>query len=131
MTNLQRLNKHINNAFIKGGLTLQTGLNNFLNEVTYKGGYQVGGFSKVIKLKISQYLEELRHDNGATLYYEVIGLIPEQSGYNIGLWFNEAAGVLEIEVSKRFTSKKAALKEAAEREQLAIYNWKKQETIYL
>jgi hypothetical protein len=132
MTNLQRLINIIEKAFRTGGATLQTGQNNFLNEVTYVRGYQVAGFSKVIKLKISDFINRtVNHDGGAALYDDIIGLKETNRGYNIELWYDEAASVLEIEASKRIISKKEALKVASELNQKAIYDWANQKSITL
>lgn len=74
MTNLQRLNNIIEKAFETGGATLQTNNNNFLNVINYKRGYRVAGYSKVIKLRISDFINRtVNHDGGAALYDDISG----------------------------------------------------------
>ena len=122
MTNLQRFNIQVLKAINEGGITLGLGEKNFLKTCNYKQGYQVGGFSREIIIDVNKI--ENFNNEWINFYYEVLALTPNfyENGLNLGLWVDN--GLLYIEISKRFLSKKQAIKEAIEKNQKAIWDWK-------
>lgn len=130
MTNLERFKMQVFKAINDGGVTLGLGEKNFLKPCNYKQGYQVGGFSREIIIDVNK-IENFTNDEWIELYYKILALTPNfyRSGLNIGLWVDN--GMLYIELSERFLSKKQATKEAIEKNQKAIYDWKNTQSVYM
>lgn len=140
MTNLQRFKDLIQRALKDGGLTAGLGEKDYLIVKSFvKGGYMVGGFSDEYKSHIKDIIKT-DADGLYTIMTKLHRQAAAAAGFSmweytkdlyLGFWVDEKTNELYMEVSKNFTSKKAALKEAAARKQLAIYDIKNHKSIYL
>ena len=137
MNILKKFRGLINEAIERGGLTVGLGKNDYLKVKEFKSGYMVGGYSEEYRAAI----DDIHSMNIAGLYLILLDLHKQAaqaagfsqyeytSGLYLGFWVDN--GYLYIEISKKFRSKEAALIEASERKQLAIYDCKNNKSIYL
>lgn len=115
-------------AIQRGGLTVGLSRGHFLKVKEFKSGYMVGGFSGEYKIAVND-IEDMRAIDLYNILDKLYRQAPAVGGLYLGLWIDN--GLIYMEISKRIASKKQALKEAKERKQLAIYDNKNNESIYI
>lgn len=113
----------IKNYILKnGGITLDI---NTMENTNKKKGFSVSleGY-EVTSDNITEVMQSIKD------YKKIIEKL-ENKNLFVGVWYNEDNGLYYIDISEVINEKRKALQTAKQNKQLAIYDLKKQESIYL